>query len=252
MENLRAKIGKFERLFIGHPLDLPDITDHARIGRQDAVNVGPDLHALRVHGRTDDRRAEIRALPPHGRVGPRTRHADESLGDRHDAFLQGRTEHLFDLLHDDLHQGQRSPEIVVREHKILCVNPDGLHPRLLQPCGNDPGREAFAVGTECIHCLGRELFQDANPLDEIDQFLPVGLKHDPKPGDPIRVAEEVRKDIVVPLHETVHERGGPCNITRGGSASRLFQFIGRLGDRGNDDNGSMGEVCGNDAENVRH
>ena len=153
MQNLGAKVCKFSSLFKADDLDAQRIGTHARIGRHDAVHVGPDLDGFGVHGAANQRAGKVGAAAAErggdaGFVRP-----DEAAHHRHLARIDQRAHFFVGALFDDGVDGNRLLKLRVGDDHVARVHVRGIRCRARrkprQSCGSKCARRSSRSGRRC-------------------------------------------------------------------------------------------------------
>ena len=161
VQHLGAEVGQLGGLGERQLRDQTRRGDHARIGAQHAVHVGPDLNLAGVDAGADERAGIVRSAASERRRVPIRRRADESAkhGDaaavenRHDGLAQRRV---------GLRPERRGPRVLgVGDDGAAGIDPVGGHARLGQRRRHDARAEKLAHGRHDVERARRHFAKDS-------------------------------------------------------------------------------------------
>ncbi len=125
MQHLGAVERQLGRFDVGDLRDGARVGDDARIGGQDAADVGPDLHFVGVERRAQNGGRVVGTAAPQRGADAGFRRADEAGHHRHDAAAEQRHQSGLGMARRRFLQRVRRPEVVVGHDQLSRVHPLG-------------------------------------------------------------------------------------------------------------------------------
>ena len=156
MDDLGAEVRQLHRLAVGQRVDHLGIGHAPRIGRQHAVDVGPDVDRRGIEQRAEDRRGEVAAIAAERGLHAAAIGSDEA-GDHQGSVVVGRDQALQALARlRPLHgRPERTP---LDHHDLARVHPAHLARttgRSLEEFAEQPGGPDLAVAGDQVDHVAR-------------------------------------------------------------------------------------------------
>ena len=228
IDDLRAEVAQFHRLFVGQFVDDVRGPDDAGVGGHEPVHIRPYLQDGCVQGGRENAGRVVRPAPAEGGDVPGAVPGDEAGDDGHGTAFPIAPEALGNQL-------VRGFEV-----HVPAVRPDEVQ-RIVQrgvPDGgrDDPRGEAFAEAQDLgAGLVGQDLEQEDAPADALE-FIQQGIDRPAQRAAGLRVPHEVRAgvDVALPEGPDVFLVGAVRRLGQGRDAD---QFVGHPAEGGDDDDG---------------
>ena len=177
VDDLGAEIGQFHRLVVGQRIDDLGVRHAPRVGRQHAVDVGPDDDLLGIEQRAEDRARVVAAV-----AAERGRHAAGIGGDE-----AGDDEHALEIGRDPCREPRRggrplhdrSERAPLDDQHLAGVQPLHRAPDLAatgKHRGEQARRPDFAVAGDHVADGLRRRAHEAHGVQHAEDVLAVGLQ----------------------------------------------------------------------------
>ncbi len=154
MDYLGAVVSQFNRFGKSDLRQRGGIRADARVGREHAVNIGPDPYFVRARGRADDGGGIIRSSAPQ-RSGLALRvRAAVARNNRHNTAFQRRQQHARAILTGRIHVRGGIAKVAVRRDHIFRAGKLCGAALLLQVACQHPGGDALTQRHQRVRGLG--------------------------------------------------------------------------------------------------
>ncbi len=241
MQHPGAEGGELRHLVVGGHAQRARFGNDARVRRHDSVHVRPDLHALGVHGRTQEGGGEVRSAATQGRGTSVAAAPDEALSDWHVSVGKQRSEAAPRQLADALLSWNRPSETVVRGHDLPDIEPGGGDAAARERSGGQVRAPQLSHAGQTVDLRG----------GQVPGRLLAELGHDacglvPDLIRDLRREVEGACDLLVAPHERRQCLVERVAVGSGGGRNERHQRIRHAGERGHHHHGSLDDPARDD------
>eukprot|EP00162_Nutomonas_longa_P014203 comp21867_c0_seq1/m.49520 comp21867_c0_seq1/g.49520 ORF comp21867_c0_seq1/g.49520 comp21867_c0_seq1/m.49520 type:complete len:779 (-) comp21867_c0_seq1:129-2465(-) len=177
MQHLGAKVGELHGLVVGNKVEAARTGHDARVGRVDAVNVGPDGDLARMEQGANDRARKVRAVAAERGWGAVLVVGHKS---REHKDLNVRVAVLQELVHARLRLGPqhrcKGLWVFLNHDNVARVDVDGLETHGAQMRGKQRRLEHFACSSDRSRELNWGVLRNDHGAQQLFHFLELGIE----------------------------------------------------------------------------